>query len=201
MAIVDRHTAFYREIFALPGFLAEPFLMLGYQVIVGENLPDDFDYADMKQLLRAKGVTDVTAIDLFDERADRQYDLNSPVPAAEQERYKTVCDIGTLEHVFDTRQCMENCMRMVAPGGRYFLHTPVRGYQRHGLHTFNPELIVQAFRVNGFEVEYLRYSSRLGEPVDAADGAQNVLIWIVGRKTAPLDAFRIPQQGRYTEAP
>lgn len=197
---MDCHTPFYREIFSIPGFVAEPFLMIGYQVILGEALPEDFDFEDMKQLLHAKGLADVRAIDLFDERAELKYDLNSPVPRIEWERYRTVCDIGTLEHLFDTRQCMENCMRMVEPGGRYFLHTPVRGYDRHGLHTFNPELIVEAFRLNMFELEYLKYSSRNGEPIDAVQHADSTLIWIVGRKTASLDTFQVPQQRRYTRA-
>src|SRR5207244_5971508 len=139
------------------GFLAEPFLMVGFQIIVQRDLPDDFGYEDMKELLHAKGIGDVTTLDYFDPRAELRYDLNVPVPTAEHERYLTVCDIGTLEHVFDTRQCMENCMRMVKPGGHYFLTTPVKGYYGHGLHTFNPELVVQAFRLNGFDIAYLKY--------------------------------------------
>jgi hypothetical protein len=214
LAIVDRHIPFYREIFAIPGFLAEPLLTIGFQAIIGEDLPDEFRYEHAKQLLRARGITDVTAIDLFDERADLRYDLNLPVPSREEERYRTVCDIGTLEHLFDTKQCMENCMRMVSPGGHYFLCTPVRGYYRHGFHTFDPELIIGAFRLNGFDIEYLKYSTGRGVPVEELEQvpaglpdehaqvptlgpAQRCLIWIVGKKTASLEAFRIPQQGMW----
>ena len=210
--MVNRHIPFYREVFAIPGFLAEPFMSIGFQDIIGKNIPDDFLYPDLNQYLRARGVEDITTLDLFDERADMQHDLNHPVPNSEEEKYQTVFDIGSLEHIFDTKQCMENCMRMVRPGGYYFLHTPVRGYERHGFHTFDPELIISALRLNRFEIDYLKYSTgsgRLVEQLEDMPGGlpgeqiqvlpQNtyprVLIWIVGRKTASLETFRIPQQG------
>jgi hypothetical protein len=189
-------------------------LTIGFQVILGKDLPDEFRYDDAKQLLAARGISDVTTIDLFDERADLRYDLNLPVPSSEEERYRTVCDIGTLEHLFDTKQCMENCMRMVRPGGRYFLCTPVRGYYRHGFHTFDPELVIGAYRLNGFDIEYLKYSTGGGVPIDELEevpaglagehasvppegSAGRCLIWIVGTKTRSLGQFRIPQQGMW----
>ena len=187
-------------------------MTIGFQLIIGEDLPEQFRYPDVTELLRARGIADVTSIDLFDDSADLRYDLNLPVPTTEEERYRTVCDIGSLEHVFDTKQCMENCMRMVSPGGHYFLHTPVRGYYGHGFHTFNPELIVSAFRLNGFDIEYLRYSTDSGMPIDELEqvpaglpgehfpvlpsrSPPRCLIWIVGKKTASLEDFQIPQQG------
>jgi hypothetical protein len=220
VGIARNQFSFYLEIFSIPGFLAEPLATLGYQVIIGKDLPEDlpeeFKFGDMKQLLDSRGITDVTAIDLFDERADLRYDLNFPVPSTEEERYRTVCDLGTLEHVFDTRQCMENCMRMVKPGGHYLLCTPVIGWHRHGLHTFNPELIIGGFLLNGFDIEYLRYSTSSGVAVEELEYVQtglpdeharfpprdtpNCLIWIVGRKTSSLDVFQVPQQGRWARA-
>jgi hypothetical protein len=199
MAVLEFHIPFYREIFEIPGFIAEPFLMIGDQLIVGDDLPPDFRFDDLRQLLSARGLTDVAAVDLFDDRAELRYDLNHPVPRAEEDRYRTVCDIGTLEHLFDTRQCLENCMRMVRLGGCYLLHTPVKGYHRHGFHTFNPELIVESFRLNGFDIEYLKYSSKRGLELERLEDAPNCLVWIVGRKRAPLEVFQIPQQRRWEE--
>jgi hypothetical protein len=80
---------------------------------------------------------------------------------------------------------------MVASGGRYFLHTPVKGYFEHGFHTFHPDLITEAFTINRFEIEYLKYSSGWGAPLEHPGDADDALIWIVGRKTAPLGDFRI----------
>ena len=133
-------------------------------------------------------------IDLFDPRADKRYDMNQPVPQSEHERYGLFVDIGSLEHVFDTRQCLENAMRMVRTGGTYMLHAPVNGYFGHGFHVFNPEALIKVLTLNGFEVIYHRYSSQLGAPLERPSQARDVLIWLVARKLAPLEHFIVPQQ-------
>lgn len=194
MGVLKRHLEFYREIFEIPGFLTKPLLTLGFQDVIGDDLPDDFNYDDARQLLTARGLSEVITLDLFDNRADLRYDLNLPVPEAEHERYATVLDIGTVEHVFDSRQCLESCLRMVRPGGHYFVVTAVKGYLRHGFHTFHPELLEQALTINGFEIAYQRFSSKAGEPLTQPDEAEDALIWIVGRKTGSMGDFQIPQQ-------
>jgi len=199
MAILKEHIFFYREIFKLPSVISEPFLMIGYQEIYGSNLPEDFNYKDVKQLLISKGIKNITAIDKFDNRANLKYDLNLPIPKDEYEKYNTIFDIGSLEHIFDTRQCLENCMRMVKPNGFYFLHTPVNGYFNHGLHTFSPELIIQSFKLNKFEIQYERYSSYDGIPLKHPDDVINSLIWIIGKKKESMKIFRIPQQERWCQ--
>jgi hypothetical protein len=197
LSIAKRHIEFYREIFELPGFLSEPVLMIGFQDIIGDDLPQDFDYKNVNQLLAARGLGEMVTLDLFDPRADVRYDLNVPVP--EHERYGLVFDIGSIEHVFDTRQCLESCLRMVRAGGHYFVVTVVKGYLRHGFHAFHPDLLGQALTANGFEVPYTRFSSKAGAPLTEPDDADDALIWIVGRKTRPLEQFQIPQQPVWAE--
>jgi hypothetical protein len=194
MAILRGHVDFYRDIFALPGFLAGPLLTVGFQDIIGKDFPEDFRFRDVGALLRARGVRDVTTLDLFDARADLRLDLNDPVPAAYHEKYATLMDIGSLEHCFDAAQCMENCIRMVKPGGFYFLETPVNGCFRHGFHTFNPDMIT-----GGFAVRYLKYISFFGVPLARADQAQDALIVIVGQKAGPMGKFTMPQQSEWKE--
>ena len=146
------------------------------------------------------GVHDITAIDYFDHKADLRYDLNLPVPEHEHERYRTVIDIGTIEHLFDTRQALENCMRMVRVGGLYFLHTPVNGYCGHGLHTFEPWVMTRAMQINNFEIVYQQFTDARGAKIDHAKDAQNALVWLVGRKTASMGEFQIPQQDEWDDA-
>jgi hypothetical protein len=199
MGIHRNAVEFHREIFSIPGILASPFLTIGFQDVNPDGIPDDFKYRNMTELLRARGVEEVVTLDLFDARADLHYDLNEPVPGSEHLRYRTVHDIGSLEHIFDTKQALENCMAMVAVGGFYCLTTPVRGYYGHGLHTFNPELILKAFQLNGFEIVYEAYCKASGERVQSPDDARWCTIWIVGRKVEVLPRFVIPQQGRWAE--
>ncbi len=90
-------------------------------------------------------------------------------------------------------------MRMVRSGGYYFLHTPVHGYLYHGLHTFSPELVIKAFKLNGFEIVYQRFCSSEGTPLRKPEEAANSLMWIAGKKKGPLGTFQIPQQEQWAE--
>lgn len=163
------------------------------------RIPQEYRVASLSELLRNYGVKDIQVLDLFDARADLRYDMNLPVPSKEFGRYGAVIDIGSLEHVFDTRQCLENCLSMVRVGGVYCLHTPVKGYYLHGLHTFNPEALLQALALNGFELVYHRYSTDGGAPLDDPAEGENVLIWLVGRKIADGSLFMYPQQRGWKE--
>lgn len=199
MAILKGQIPVYREIFAVPGVLSDRFFTFGYQDIFGEHLPADFAFADLKAILLSKGVNKVTTLDYFDERADLRYDMNLPVPAHEHEKYSTVLDIGSLEHVFDTRQCIENCLKMVEVGGIYVLHTCVKGYFGHGLHVFNPEGLLQSLALNNFDIVYLKYTTSEGKVIDAPRYGENVLIWVVAKKLKSLDTFVVPQQSMWKE--
>ena len=124
--------------------------------------------------------------------------MNDAVPECEYDRYGTFIDIGSIEHVFDTRQCFENCLRMVAPGGYYMLHTPVNGYYAHGFHVFNPECLLGAIHLNGFRVIYEKYSGMDGTPV--ADPAAAPTRWRGSwpARNAPWgEKFVCPQQGKW----
>ncbi len=199
MAILKHHLPYYREIFALPGMVAEPVLTLGFQTITQCDDQLDFSADNLAELFRANGVTNFATLDPFDPRADFHFDMNEPVPKDQIERYQTLLDIGSIEHVFDTRQCMENSMRMVKVGGRYFIHTPVNGYLYHGLHVFHPQMIVDALKLNSFEIEYLKFTSSMGETLKNPSESRKSLIWIVGRKTCSLNKFVVPQQADYLD--
>ncbi len=158
---------------------------------------DELRVADLGEYLRNRGLRQIEVLDLFDPRATLRYDMNQPVPESEHERYGTLLDIGCLEHVFDTRQCLENCLRMVRTGGTYFLHTPVKGFFGHGLHALNPEGPLVALAENGFEIVYHRYCTKEGTPLADPDAAPDVILWLVGRKLRPLTRFEVPQQGKW----
>lgn len=163
-------------------------------------IPDEFRVPDLVQFIQNRGVKDFEVIDLFDSRATLNYDMNEPVPNREHGRYGSLLDIGCLEHVFDTRQCLENCFRMLRKGGMYFLHTVVNGYFMHGLHVFNPEALLGALGANGFEIVYLRYSNARDVPIDNPGSARDALIWVVARTQEEHDRFVSPQQGVWPKA-
>jgi hypothetical protein len=155
-------------------------------------VPEDFRFDSLTALLQTKGIA-VTTLDYFDGRADLRYDMNQPVPKSEHNKYGTMIDIGSLEHLFDTAACMENCFRMVRKDGYYLLHTPINGYFGHGLHVFNPQGLIDCFVANGFKIVYLKYSYK-GKSVSDPSKHSNVVLWLVGRKEKDIPDFVCPQQ-------
>ena len=159
------------------------------------RIPADFALPTLGEILRQRGCPHVEELDLFDPRASLRFDMNQPVPEDQHERYATFIDIGSIEHVFDTRQCLENCLRMVRPGGYYAVHTPCKGYFAHGLHTFNPELFTSTLIANGFELVYFQLMAHPGgAPVKHPRLARNMILWLAARKIRPMKSFVHPQQ-------
>jgi hypothetical protein len=158
-----------------------------------QPVPEDFRYDSLTDLLAKRGFL-VTTLDHFDGRANLRYDMNRPVPQAEHNKYGTLIDIGSLEHLFDTAACMENCFRMVRLGGFYLLHTPINGYFGHGLHVFNPQGLMDCLVANGFKIAYLKYSTYKGKAVSDPSKHGNVVLWLVGKKEKDVPIFVCPQQ-------
>jgi len=194
--VLVTHLPWYREIFAIDGFLRDPLLCFGFQEFDYGATLDGKEHKDLGEYLATMGIHG-TSLDLFDPRSELRYDMNYAVPEREYEKYGTLIDIGSLEHVFDTRQCFENCLRMVAVGGHYLLHTPVNGYFAHGFHVFNPECLRGGFELNGFRVIYQKYSKFDGSPVEDPSSPGDILTWMVARKERSLDKFVCPQQGKW----
>jgi hypothetical protein len=166
----------------------------------GKDL-DSFQHAQtFSELLETYGVRDLHVLDLFDDRADLRFDMNYPMPEDQRERYGTVIDIGCLEHLFNSAQCLENCLRMVRVDGHYFLNTPVNGYFGHGLHVFNPVGLIDACKENGFEIKHLRYTTETGAPVTNPSVNNNVILWLVAQKKHRLEQFVCPQQKEWVGA-
>jgi hypothetical protein len=163
------------------------------------RVPAAYNVAGLKELLLGRGVTQIDVLDLFDPRAELRLDMNKPIAAELQERYATLIDVGSIEHVFDTRQCIENCIQLVRPGGYYVLVAPVKGWFGHGLHTFHPEALTKTVELNGFAIVYERYSTIRGHALDNPAAGEDVLLWMVARKSRSVSEFVIPQQGYWVD--
>jgi SAM-dependent methyltransferase len=113
----------------------------------------DTGYAE--PCFRALGARNVWSLDVSDfEGAEFVHDLNRPIPDKLKDRFDLVYDGGTLEHVFQFPTALKNCMELVRPGGRLFLHTVANNYCGHGFYQFSPELFFRALsEENGFSVE------------------------------------------------
>jgi len=91
------------------------------------------------------------AMDISDyEGADYIQDLNNPIPDELNEMFDIVIDGGTMEHLFNTKQCLENISRMIKVGGRVIHMQVSNNYSGHGLYQFSPDLFYDFYAVNKF---------------------------------------------------
>lgn len=212
MALCPEHQLYHDAMWAIDGFMLGPIRIIGVQEIFGLR-PDwpqltwnegDKGNATLRELFLSKGLTDVKEIDFHDTRAEIQWDLNKPVPTEWHDTAHTLIDIGSIEHVADSIQVLKNYIHMAKVGGFIAIHTPVKGYCGHGLHTFSPEFIIETFKQNGCEVVYLTYCADGGKLVDIPKNAwwefpadPNIIIWLVVRKLKCLGEFVTIQQSCY----
>ena len=85
------------------------------------------------------------------------FDLNYPIPDNLKERFDTVFDGGTLEHIYNFPVAIENAKAMARIGGRVMMIAPANNFVGHGLYQFSPELLYRVFSAeSGFQVEAMQ---------------------------------------------
>ena len=165
-------------------------------------------------VLRLLGADDVRAVDVSPyQGAAIVHDMNTPLPATLHESCTALLDGGTLEHVFDVRQALKNCMEMVREGGHFIAITPTNNHMGHGFYQFSPELFFRVFSpANGYVIERMLISEEDGTAprfFDVADpervGRRVTLInrypaslMVRARRVAVVPIFAsVPQQSDY----
>jgi len=105
-------------------------------------------------MFRELGLGEIEALDASEfEKAALVWDLNDPIPDDLRGQFDLVVDGGTLEHVFDIIQALENVENLLTPGGRFVSLTPFNGYPGHGFYQFSPELVWSYWKhTRGFTV-------------------------------------------------
>jgi hypothetical protein len=63
---------------------------------ISKAVPVEFRADTLMALLRARGVREISALDLFDARADIRHDMNFPVDTQLHDRFGTLIDIGSI---------------------------------------------------------------------------------------------------------
>lgn len=144
--------------------LRDAFEVFGYVVDEGQIdsiFTETGGYAE--QMFTCLGATSVHSFDNSRyEGATHLHDFNKELPPSFRERYTTVLDGGSLEHIFNFPVAIKNCMEMVSVGGHYLGITPANNFMGHGFYQFSPELYFSVFtRVNGFElIDVIAYEDR-----------------------------------------
>jgi hypothetical protein len=116
--------------------------------------------------------------------------------------WKTVYNIGTLEHVWNVHQAFVNAATIVDVGGFYLHCGPCAGWENHGIHVVDWRAVIRFFETNGFVVLRNWFTVQGGEecgpPVRGS--GKSILLWFIAMKTKSLQRFVCPQENDKLEA-
>lgn len=171
---------------------------------------------DSTALLRLLGAERVSSLDADPyEGAQEVADLNQPIPDRLAGRFSTVFDGGSIEHIFDVRQVVENYRSLLAAGGHLLCVTAANNLCGHGFYQFSPEFFYATFaRERGWEARAVLLSTvgrrprffhapdpkLLGRRVELRS-RKPLYVYLVARKLETEDSEEhVPQQSDYVRA-
>ncbi|MEK9284915.1 MULTISPECIES: hypothetical protein [unclassified Bradyrhizobium] len=150
------------------GFDFRETVMLGRQEIhfwkeeymaVRESAKLDFEYDEAielgqfaEPLFRKMGAQKVKSVDAASyEGASIIHDFNLPLPENLHRSFDTFVDFGSIEHIFDVAQAIDNIRSMVRVHGSILIVTIANGFAGHGFYQYSPEFFYSVFSErNGF---------------------------------------------------
>ena len=100
-------------------------------------------------LINYFGSTQVAVLDINDyEGANIIHDLNIKIPEKLEDKYDTILDFGTLEHIFDVKTAIENISLMSKKNGMILHVSPTNNFCGHGFYQFSPEFFNTVYSLN-----------------------------------------------------
>lgn len=181
--------------------------------------PPPTEYIGFDRLVRLMGLGELATLDVSDyEGAEIVADLNLPVPSELTGRFGWIIDGGTMEHVFDVRQGMQNTADMLRPGGRAIHISPANNYVNHGFTQLSPAFYHEYYAANGFDDvhgilivqpranmvttdwNFVQYDHPTMGGLDAMLCSQTtqIAIYFSARKNAASTSDRVPAQAQRT---
>ncbi len=97
-----------------------------------------------------------TIVDSIDksnyENATIIHDMNLPIPDNLKNKYDTIIDSGTLEHIYNIPQALENVSFLCKTGGQIIHILPANNFCGHGFWQMSPELFFSLYsNKNGYK--------------------------------------------------
>src|ERR1700756_3327351 len=131
--------------------LANRYILKKSEESVGTPLHFNNVNSKIESLFNELGFTpekgsEIDAMDYSDyEGANIIHDLNFPVPEKYHNKYDYIFDGGTIEHIFNIPQVLQNIMDMLKIGGIFVSVTCNNNFSGHGMYQFSPEIFTQTF--------------------------------------------------------
>ncbi len=111
------------------------------------QLPSDLDAYSQEDgysetFLKGIGFPEMDSMDLSSYQGAKYcQDMNDPIKNDLRGYFDVVFDGGTLEHVFNVPQALDNVFHMLKDGGIFISVNGITGWAGHGFYQFSPELV------------------------------------------------------------
>lgn len=127
-------------------------------------------------------------------------DLNEPLPEQYQQQASLLIDTGTLEHCFNVGTAFRNMCEMTQQGGVIITAAPANKF-RHGYYNFGPDIYIDAFNDNGFEIlDMVCLTSKMQPviiPSKTKNGMPHGSIFMVTARRNKIQNWQWPVQRKY----
>ncbi len=182
------------------------------QVVI-DNITQWKNTVHQDVLFKMLGFTNVESLDYFsDENPTHIVDLNQPIPEFLANRYDLLYDGGTMEHCFDTKSVLTNCVKMLKVGGVIAHHVPMSGSIDHGFYQYSPTLFFDFYEENGFSEMNLKIHFMDGHDeyyIEHEYGKEKRLpnwfdygsryIFFTAKKQTAIPEIKVPIQNKYRQ--
>ena len=110
------------------------------------QLSDTIFTSYCETLFKELGFSNTDSIDCSPyESATIVHDMNNPIPQNLKNKYDYIYDGGTIEHIFNIAQVIDNISEMLKVGGIFCSVTVNNNFSGHGIYQFSPEFFMSAF--------------------------------------------------------
>lgn len=129
---------------------------------------DPFQSKYCEEFFNGIGIHNVESIDASSyESANHIHDFNQLIPEPYYNKYDTIIDGGTIEHIFNTSVVLDNIINMLSDDGIFISVTCNNNFSGHGIYQFSPEFFLSAFTPEyGMKIEHL-YLAKNGDFSDS----------------------------------
>ena len=111
--------------------------------------------------------------------------------------WRTVFDLGTLEHVWDAHAAYVNAAEAVTKSGYFIGQAPIAGWEGHAIHITDAWAIQAFFTLNGFNIIEAWTTTAQGNPWTGPitrNVGKSLLLWYVAQRVDYVERWKAPSQ-------
>lgn len=169
------------------GLLKDAMAQLGTQQLFGSTRFGNKVYNHPKEIFKERyGIYSYTDFDMNNE-AMVYLDLTIPLSDNYNEKYNTIVDSGTIEHIFDQKAAFTNFYSMCTIGGHIIHIQGIRNIWNHSFYAYSPYTFWKIAQSNGYIIKHTAFIYTMDAIKRACTEEFQDMKYISGRENPFLD--------------